>query len=152
MKTFNQYYFAFGSNLNTQRLKSRRVDIDSKTPAFITGYKLTFDKQATGKVGETFANIQPEKDGTVEGLLYLTNMESIRNLDGFEGVHSNHYVRKEMEVIIKDTQKKVKAWVYVAHHSKITEGKPTKEYLNHILSAKEFLSESYYKELLSRFI
>ena len=147
MKKFNQYYFAFGSNLSAQRVEKREVEFSERITAVIYDYKLTFDKQATGKAGETYANIQPEKGSIVEGVLYLTDMEGIKKLDRWEGVEWDNYIRKEIEVVIKYTQKKVTAWVYIAHPSKIAVGKPSREYLEHILAGKDVLSENYYQQL-----
>lgn len=143
----NQYYFAFGSNINVQRVEERGIKFTQRVPAFINDYELVFNKQAWGKPGETYANIQTKKGSVVEGVLYLTDEEGIKKLDKFEGVATNHYVREEMEVTVKSTEEKVKAWVYIAHESKIAVGNPSMEYLNHLLSDKESLSEGYHTRL-----
>ncbi len=142
------YYFAFGSNLSAQQLEKRNVCFKERIPAFIYDYKLVFNKKATGKPNQTYANIEYEKGSLVEGVLYLTDMKSIKNLDYYEGVDSNNYIRQEMEVTLKSDLSKVKAWVYIAHPSKICSGKPSKPYLNLILTGKDLLTDSYYQNLL----
>lgn len=113
-------------------------------------YKLVFNKRSTnGKPKQTYANIEFEKGSIVEGVLYSTDMNSIKSLDYYEGVDSNNYIRQEMEVFIKNDLSKVKAWVYIAHPSKICLGKPSKPYLNLILSGKDLFSDPYYQKLLS---
>lgn len=138
------YYFAFGSNINTERLKERSVNFVDIKSGFIKGYKLAFDKKALGKQGQTYANIQKSENSIVEGILYEVSEQCIKNLDKFEGV-PNHYIRKEIDVFTKNEI--VKAWVYIANEKMLSEGKPSKEYLSHLLSGKEWLSESYYKGL-----
>lgn len=147
MKEFNQYYFAFGSNLDVNRIKGRNVKYIQRIPAILHDYKITFDKQVSGIPGETYANIQSEKDSIVEGAIYVTDLQGIERLDRAEGIHGNHYIRKEIDVIIKESQKKVRVWVYIAHPSKIVIGKPSKGYLQYILAGKDVFSESYYQNL-----
>lgn len=142
------YYFAFGSNLSAQQLERRNFCFQERIPAFIYDYKLVFNKRATGKPNQTYANIEYEKGSIVEGVLYSTDIKSIKNLDYYEGVDSNNYIRQEIEVTLKSDLSKVKAWIYIAHPSKICSGKPSKPYLNLILRGKDALSSSYYQNLL----
>lgn len=144
---FNVYYFAFGSNMNIERVKERKVKYLERFPATLKGYRLVFNKPDFNEPGLTYANIQPEENSIVEGALYLTDMESIKILDGFEGVPV-HYLRKEIEVI-SYTGDIIKAWVYIAIEDTLKPGKPSKDYLGHLLAGKDLLSENYYEQLIS---
>ena len=144
-KDFNTYYFAFGSNMNVERVKERKVNFIQRIPASIKDYKLVFDKKASGKPGNTFANIQPQDNSVVEGALYLIDQESLKKLDVVEGVPV-HYLRKEIEVNT-NTGEKVKAWVYVANGDLLASGKPSRDYLGHLLAGSDLLSNDYYEQL-----
>lgn len=139
------YYFAFGSNMSTEQLKKRDMNILEAIPASINNYELAFNKKAHNVSGKTFANIVPKINSVVEGILYLTDEKSIENLDSYEA-HPRHYIRKEMDIITKSGLT-IKAWVYIANPKQIGEGKPDKNYLNKLLAGKDFLSEAYYQKL-----
>lgn len=138
------YYFAFGSNMNIERLKKREINFSKIFSGYIKGYKLVFDKKASGKLDQTYANIQKEENSIVEGILYQIDNVNIEKLDIYEGV-PKHYLRKEIEV--NTTHGLINAWVYIAHKDMLTSGKPTKNYLSNLLNAKDYLSENYYKNL-----
>lgn len=140
------YYFAFGSNMNIERLKERKVNFSERVLAYISDYKLVFNKKSLGKPDQTYANIQKAESSIVEGALYLVDDESIKKLDFYEGVPL-HYTRQKIDVIINKTDKKVKAWTYIANKDMITSGKPSKEYLGHLLAGKDLITESYFKNL-----
>jgi len=143
---FTIYYFAYGSNLDVERLKERRFEFSERIPAKLNGYKLTFDKISSRNPNERFANIQVDKNSIVEGAVYIAKEEFISILDKYEGYPDN-YIREEVEVILKNAKEKVKALVYIAIPEKVSKGKPSKDYLKHILAGKDVFSNEYYKKL-----
>jgi gamma-glutamylcyclotransferase (GGCT)/AIG2-like uncharacterized protein YtfP len=142
------YYFAFGSNMNQQRMRERRVNYSSALPAHVHGYNLVFNKVAYSPSGAGYANLSPG-EGTVHGVLYhLDGPEDLDTLDGYEGVGSDHYYRKTMHVRLSQDNTTVLAVAYLACAKRTREGlKPTKDYLGHLLAGKEFLPEAYYETL-----
>ena len=138
-------YFAYGSNMDQQRLLSRDVIFSKKLKGMITNWQLVFNKVARNKEGVGWANIVPKESSVVEGIIYKITEQSIANLDYYEG-YPDHYEKKEMPVESNDGI--LNCIVYVAKPTKVSEGlKPTKEYLNHLLKENEFLSKSYLSHL-----
>jgi len=140
------YYFAFGSNMNQNRMKKRKVKFTQKFKGSIRDWQLVFNKINDRKEGAGFANIIPKESSIVEGIIYEVNEESIQKLDVREGF-PNHYQRLEMPVW-DDMGRFFKCATYIANPNKIKENlKPERWYLNHLLEGKEFLSENYFSDL-----
>lgn len=130
------FYFAYGSNLNKKRMLDRGVIIKNVIPAKLFNYELKFNK--VSKQGAV-ANVVFCENSIVEGVLY--DVETLVLLDKYEG-YPKHYTRVLMNI------ENVDAWVYIANSEYIKEGlRPEKEYLNHLLEGKEYLSEEYYNNL-----
>ena len=146
------YYFAYGSNMDINRLEGRvgnnKVQLVGK--AILKGYELKFNKEKCDK--SSAANVMLNRHLVVEGLLYEfdpSDLTVLENLDRYEGVRTGDYIRKLLIVEIDGTE--VLAYVYVADLNKIKEGIfPSKEYLAHLLCAKEYLSEAYYSKLVNQ--
>jgi len=131
-------YFAYGSNMKIEQMRSR-AGIINFIPAKLHGYELAFNKQAKRNPKEGYANVMPKDGGVVEGILY--ELDDLTQLDKNEGVPT-HYNKKIMEVVT-DNGDKVKAFVYVANSGKVVDGLlPTKEYVGRLLENK-LLSEDY---------
>lgn len=78
----NPLYFAYGSNILTKRLQQRVGYVTKHSTLKLQGYKLIFN--APGSFG-SFANIIPNSQSFVEGVLYDLSQEQQRELDGYEG-------------------------------------------------------------------
>lgn len=146
------YYFAFGSNMNPARMSERGVSFTGQFGAKLRGYRLAFNKVAgfsfsTTTKKEGYANIVKSKaTSVVEGIVYETNQAGIAALDKFEGVPVHYY--KAWALVETQEGKTIEALVYVAQPSKTHNGlKPGREYLDHLLVGKEFLSPEYYARL-----
>jgi len=138
------FYFAYGSNMDQDRLRGRINSFHSRKHAILDGYNLVFNKRDSSYPGSGFANIV-KGEGRVEGILYEIDETSLKTLDYYEGFPA-HYNRIEVEVECEG--KPLKAWVYVANENKVEEGlKPKKEYLNHLLKGQDLLSKEYFKKL-----
>jgi gamma-glutamylcyclotransferase (GGCT)/AIG2-like uncharacterized protein YtfP len=154
-----KYYFAFGSNMNPQRMKKRGVKFKSCQRAVLKDHKLVFNKQAyRGNPNEGYANIEPCEGCIVEGVLYELRYpeEGIAKLDYYEGFYGendpdNHYNRVIVEVETDDGRK-VKAYTYIANPRRVNNNlKPTEDYKKNLLEACELgiLSEEYCEFLRS---
>jgi len=87
-----------------------------------------------------------DKNAVVEGALYDISDSDMSKLDKYEGF-PNHYDRIKVKVET-DLGKVDNAVTYIAKPDKTAEGlKPNKCYLDHLLVAKDILSENYYRRL-----
>ena len=78
--------------------------------------------------------------------MYEIQEADLENLDKYEGYPDN-YDRQKVKVLTVTGQEE--AIAYIACPDKIREGlKPAREYLAHLLAAKDMLSEDYYRKLL----
>ena len=138
-------YFAYGSNMNPERMKQRIGWSPPSRGAVLHDYQLMFDKQSNdgGK-----ANIRPLKGESVEGVLYQLAEKDLLSLDGFEGVLTGDYAREKLEVIINGDGKCL-ATAYIALKTG-PENPPTREYLDHLLAAEKYLSPQYLEKLRRR--
>ncbi len=141
--TKSRYYFAYGSNLNPERMNSRVNKVLSAQPATLCGYRLVFNKQAS-QPGETYANLEWDPLAQTEGVLYEITPDELNHLDEFEGVANHHYYRKTLPVYLRARRPtQVEAEVYLACEQRICEGFPQRGYLNHLLKGEHFLNKSY---------
>lgn len=141
-------YFAYGSNCNPAIMQRKGVEFTSRERAELHGYRLKFNKQALReRLPETigFANINVDPEGKVEGVLYDIVDEHRAKLDESER-YPEHYGRIEVEVTTDSGVSQCAA--YQAQPDKIADGLvPSRNYLNHILTARDFLSEQYFEAL-----
>ncbi|WP_433780384.1 gamma-glutamylcyclotransferase family protein [Flavobacterium anhuiense] len=140
------YYFAYGSNMDEERMKKRCVVFTTRKFGVLKGYRLVFNKKASA--GDfTYANIEIDENDIVEGVLYQISEAGIASLDKFEGYPKNYY--KE-NIDIQTGDETVSAIVYIANKDKIANNLfPKKEYLSHILAGKDLLSQDYFERLLN---
>lgn len=138
-------YFAYGSNMDPERMRGRKVEYYSRKRAFLRGWKLEFNKVASGNPRVGYANIVKDENSIVEGCLYELEENGLNKLDSYEGFPS-HYCRANVEV--ETCEGKVEAITYIANPSKVKEGlKPTKNYLEHLLKGNDCLSIDYIEKL-----
>lgn len=141
-------YFAYGSNCNPAVMERKGVEFTSRNRATLTGYRLLFNKKAQReKLPPTigFANINEDPEGTVEGVLYEIVDDHLSRLDESER-YPDHYTR--IEVTVQTEEAHVPCIAYQACPDKVASGlTPSRNYLNHILSAKDFLSFQYFQAL-----
>lgn len=141
-------YFAYGSNCNPAVMKKKGVEFSSSKRAVLKGYRLLFNKKAMREnlpPGIGFANINEDPEGMVEGILYDIEDDHLGRLDESER-YPDHYTRIEVTVQTEDGM--VLSNSYQAQPDKIANGlKPSRNYLNHLLAAKDFISWQYYQAL-----
>jgi cation transport regulator ChaC len=139
------YYFAYGSNMNPERMKERGAYFTRRHKHSLRGYSLKFNKTSVKKPEIGCANIVPDDRGIVEGVVYRITVQGLYNLDKFEG-YPVHYDRITLVIDIAGSQETVKT--YIAMPGKTKEGlRPAKSYMEHLLKAKYYLSEEYYEFL-----
>lgn len=139
-------YFAYGSNMNPERMRQRGIEFSRREHVILNGWRLVFNKIASRNPKEGYANIEPDEEGVVEGILYEIQDSDLEKLDRYEG-YPNHYNRIKVKVKLNNVQE-VEAITYIAQHDKIKSGlKPSKDYLNHLLKGCDLLSEKYCERL-----
>jgi gamma-glutamylcyclotransferase (GGCT)/AIG2-like uncharacterized protein YtfP len=138
-------YFAYGSNLDHDRLESRlgEVDRSSARRARLEGHRLTFDKLSRTAGGA--ATVEPRPGAVVEGVLWDLLPGQLDALDRIEGVPV-HYRRRRVDVVVGSAA--TAAWAYVAHPDRVRSGlRPTAAYLGHLLRGEHWLSPAYLDRL-----
>src|SRR5262249_12973890 len=113
------WYFAYGSNMNPERLVDGRlrregVDIGRRIGGRLDGWRLAFDKIARGPAGVGAGNIVVAPGGCVHGTLNEMPEAGLKVLDVWEGVADGHYERRLVPVVRADDGETVKAVTYVA--------------------------------------
>lgn len=152
-------YFAYGSNMNPARMRSRGVDFVHAEGAVLPGFGLVFDKRAGNRHDAGHANIRWAPGQRVHGVLYwLAEPGHIARMDVFERAPINY----SREVFLLQTAAApaaarpldaatagaVPAWVYVANRGAIREGlRPEPDYLAHLLAGEAFLPADYVEAL-----
>lgn len=143
----DEYYFAYGSNMNPERMAARGLVYDHAARGLLEHYELRFNKKASDLKNASYANVEPSQGNLVEGVLYkLVDDQQIFKMDPFEGV-PNLYTREVMSIEMHNTGF-VEAWIYIAHPDRIDNSLlPEAWYLEHLLAGREMLSDSYYETL-----
>ena len=137
-------YFAYGSNMDMNRLSERGISPITRHKGILKGWKLKFNKKASA--GDwSFANIEKSEEDSVEGLVFSIKESDLKLLDKFEGA-PRHYRR---EILIVETHTEtVKCVAYIAQPEHIVEGLlPTKGYMEFLLNGSKMLSEGYQEML-----
>lgn len=142
----NSYYFAYGSNMNPARMRTRGLEFDQAIPAKLEQAELLFNKRAADAPHRSYANVGFRQGSVVEGVAYrLCDKHQILKMDPFEGT-PRLYSRDIFTV--QSDEGPIHAWVYVANKAMIQEDlKPARWYLEHLLAGREFLSEAYFQQL-----
>ncbi len=144
-----KWYFAFGSNMSSKRIKDRIGRFPERVPGLLNDFKLVFNKKAGRNAdAEGYASVVPAAGSKVEGILYQLTDDEFKVLNRYEGVSSGHYQRDNVEVIRTDNNERVDAIIYVACARYVSDKlKPSREYLNYLLEGKDCLSKGYYARL-----
>jgi gamma-glutamylcyclotransferase (GGCT)/AIG2-like uncharacterized protein YtfP len=123
-------YFAYGANMHPVLMAERVPGAVSMGPGRLDGYSLAFNVYSTVWEGGA-ANLEPDEDDRVWGVLWDVPEQEKRNLDAYQG-HPTFFRREEVQV--EGLKGPVVAWTYrVAHQSGFI--RPTDAYLNRITSA-----------------
>lgn len=145
--TDKEMYFAFGSNMNPDRMRDRKAFFTARVGAKLLDYKMTFSFKRPDGGGS--CNIRPEKDSVVHGVLYTLDAGGLDKLDVFEKVSDGWY-RRERVTVENSAGEKVNATTYIVTEQFYQEGLvPYRDYLEHCLAGKDVLPAEYYNFLES---
>lgn len=138
-------YFAYGSNLNAERMKERKAYYSDRVPAKLSGYRLAFAFNSGSGFGS--ATIVEDPNSIVHGALYTMEKGGLETLDFFEWVDRGGYSRVPVKVELENGEM-LDCITYVAMPAFYKDGLiPSKTYLNHLLKGKDVLPSEYYSIL-----
>jgi len=124
-------YFAYGANLDADRMKERCPDSDPVSQAWLAGWRFTFaGKSRLWGVGGV-STLFPEPGGLATGRLYQVSDADLAALDVIEG-HPEVYRRVSLRV---ESPRGVRpAWCYLLTPG-TPETAPTPSYREAVLAA-----------------
>jgi len=94
------WYFAYGSNMETATLAGRRgIRCAAAHAARAAGWRLVLDKPPLVPIGESYANIVPDPDAEVLGVLYDLAPADLEHVELTEGVRIGNYRRIDIPVV-----------------------------------------------------
>jgi len=142
------FYFAYGSNMNRQRVAARGLCIDDVRAATLDGVRVSFDKQSRDHPRCGHANLTFDRGSRTEGVLYrLRSDADVLRMDRYEATPINY---SRDVVVVSSGGERFAAWTYFANAAVTRAGLlPEREYLNHLLAGRPYLS-AYYFDWLSR--
>lgn len=141
------YYFAYGANMDLNRIEEMGFHFSSIKAAKLHGWKLVFNVIDDKYRGTGYANIVPSPHSTVEGLIYELANSSLKHLDFLEG-YPRYYIKKKVTATSNDDGAKIPCITYVGNQTMIKLGlKPLRLYMKHLLSGKIFMSKKYVEKL-----
>ncbi|MDX2257042.1 MAG: gamma-glutamylcyclotransferase family protein [Pseudanabaenaceae cyanobacterium bins.39] len=139
-------YFAYGSNMDLQGIKARGVNVYDFEVGMLDNWQLVVNVIDDDLVGAGFANIMPQANARVEGVIYTIDEVSILSLDHYEN-YPFDYTREVIRVQ-RANYEPVDCMVYIGQTARLRDGlKPTKSYWRSLLHGRPFLSQSYYDRL-----
>ena len=122
------WYFAFGANLHDSAFRERRGMRPLEWRAGrVAGYRLRFNLEGRPAGKAAPANIAPDPDAGVWGVLYRITRAELLRLDSTEGVPGWRY-RHHLVDATDIEGRTVKAVTYIAHGAD-QDGKPSLRYI-----------------------
>ncbi len=133
-------YFAYGANLDPETLAARGVTFSRLCTGRVKNARLVFHKPGHDGTGK--ADLQDDRGGYVEGVIYDVADAALDNLDVYEGVDKGHYRR--MRVTVQTSRGELECVAYRAAKFK-TGLKPSRTYLDAMLRGADYhdLSPGY---------
>ena len=85
-----KYYFAYGSNMDTQRMQARCPGARLVGPVTLAGFRLA---------ERLYADIEQQDGATVDGILWAVTKQHLKRLDECEGTANGVYRRRICTVV-----------------------------------------------------
>jgi len=146
-------YFAYGSNLDWERMKERCPSAEFFCKASLPDYRIDFTRKSK-KLNCGVSDIIWDEDNKVYGVVYRINEIDLGKLDKREGYipqgDKNAYKRIEIMVLEEDNREKpITAFTYEVVKKEFGKYKPDREYKNFIVNGAKFwdLPKEYIKFL-----
>ena len=127
----DRIYIAYGSNMDLERMRTRCPHSEFMSKGVLKGYKLTFQKSATGY----YASVIKTKDEIeVPVILYKISEYDEERLDSYEGCP--RYYKKHNLKVEDEFGKEIEGIAYILPQDKAY-GLPSYKYINLIARAYE---------------
>ncbi|WP_137134328.1 gamma-glutamylcyclotransferase family protein [Rhizobium sp. FKY42] len=138
------FYFAYGSNMDVERLETARLNPEGirstrRTAGRLTGYRLTFNKPSAYFIGAGAANLEASAGAHVYGTLNEMPEAGLEILDRYENVALGQYERVSVQVEELVSGQLVDAVAYIAFNNIDDTMKPRSGYMNHLLAGRDIL-------------
>ena len=140
------YYFAYGSNMNVNRARERKLRFINVSSAWLHGFNLKFNKRSRNQPVSGRANVVQRSDSLVYGVLYqLISPSEIVSMDPYEHAPIDY---RRMIVEVKSADSTVSSWTYVANPAVLDNSLlPTRSYLDHLIAGRDYLPKTYVSKL-----
>ncbi|HEX2069042.1 MAG TPA: gamma-glutamylcyclotransferase family protein [Actinomycetota bacterium] len=124
-------YFAYGANMDPRHMLERVPGASVIGPARLDGYRLEFNVYSSEWDGGA-ANLEPDPDGRVWGVLWELPDDQLSGLDAYEG-HPVFFRREE--VTVQGPVEPAIAWTFRVAHQDRSYVRPTDSYVQLLRSA-----------------
>lgn len=122
------WYFAFGANMHESAfIQRRRMRPVERRIGRLPGYRLRFNLEGRPKGRAAPANISPDEEAEVWGVLYQISRRDLVRLNASEGIPGRRYQPCEMTVL-DDSGNEIMATTYVAEGLE-KDGNPSLRYI-----------------------
>jgi len=135
-------YFAYGSNLDWERMKERCPSAEFFCKASLPDYRIDFTRKSK-KLNCGVSDIIWDEDNKVYGVVYRINEIDLGKLDKREGYipqgDKNAYKRIEIMVLEEDNREKpITAFTYEVVKKEFGKHKPNRKYKDFIVNGAKF--------------
>jgi gamma-glutamylcyclotransferase len=120
------WYFAYGANMHEATFRRRGIKPLECRSGSIKGYRLRFNLDGRPRGRSAPANLHPDPEAEVWGVLYRITRRDLVRLDLTEGVPGRGY--RHVIVDVEHSDGRVQAVTYMAQ-GKETDGKPSLRYI-----------------------
>lgn len=122
------WYFAFGANMHDSAFRDRRrMRAIEWRPGRVQGYRLRFNLEGRPRGKAAPANISPDPDAEIWGVLYKITRAGLLHLDSTEGVPGRRY--RQLWIDAEDSEgRPLRVVTYIAD-GKETDGNPSLRYI-----------------------
>jgi gamma-glutamylcyclotransferase (GGCT)/AIG2-like uncharacterized protein YtfP len=124
-------YFAYGSNMDPRTMHRTAPGAEAVGPGRLNGYRLEFNVYSDRWEGGA-ANLEPDQDGHVWGVVWEVSEEALDSLDTFVG-HPTFYRREDVDVEVAGSDPAACVTYRVAHQRGYV--RPTPQYLARLRGA-----------------
>jgi gamma-glutamylcyclotransferase (GGCT)/AIG2-like uncharacterized protein YtfP len=124
-------YFAYGANMDPRHMLERVPGASVVGPARLDRYRLEFNVYSSEWDGGA-ANLEPDEDGRIWGVLWDVPDDQLSGLDAYEG-HPVFFRREE--VTVQGPSEPVAAWTFRVAHQDRSYVRPTDAYVQLLRSA-----------------
>jgi len=140
--------FTYGSNMSEKRMKERGVTFSKRYKGVLENYTLTINKKSYKNPKLGYANVKPEENSIVEGVIYDLTEREFLILDKFEGFPL-HYRREELDVNVDGKMERCVVYIAQAKWTVTMELQTNVGYKNYLLEGKDLLSSEYLNEKIN---